>query len=99
MKNKKLNTEKYANIDSYIIRIYDQDLCSDWIDKGGYEIPKKYINKNDLIKDLKINGLEIVQYTFSFFGSCYFFEVKGEYKGNIEYEKINTNPADFCWSV
>ena len=105
MEHENLNTEETANSDvgavsgSYIIRIYDQDLCSDWVDKGGYETPNKYINKNDLIEDLKCNGLEIVQFAFSSFGSCYFFEVKGQYKGNIEYQKLNTKPVDFCWSV
>lgn len=84
---------------SYIIRIYDQDLCGGWIDKGGYKTPNNYLNKNELIKDLQFNGLQIVKWTFSFFGDCYFFEVKGQYKGSVKYKKIDTKPVDFCWSV
>jgi len=42
--------QEYTN-SSYIIRIYDQNLCIDWIDKGGtiktflstYP-PEKYVN-------------------------------------------------------
>ena len=84
---------------SYIIRIYDQDLCFDWVDKGGYKTPNKYINKKELIEDLKNNGLEIIQFAFSSFGACYFFEVKGEYKGKIKNQKLDTKAVDFCWSV
>ena len=82
---------------SYIIRIYDQDLCSDWVDRGGYSTPNRYINKKELIEDLKSNGLQIVQFAFSSLGACYFFEVKGEYEGNVEYQKLDTKSEDFCW--
>ena len=104
MEHENLNTEEPANSDlgavsgSYIIRIYDQDLCSDWIDRGGYLTPNKYISKKELVEDLKANGLKIVQFTFSSFGACYFFEVKGRYKGSIEYQKLDTKAVDFCWS-
>jgi hypothetical protein len=84
---------------SYIIRIYDQDLCGDWVDKGACKTPSKYISKNDLIKDLKCNGLEIIKFSFSSFGACCFFEVKGQYKGDIKYQKLDTKAVDFCWSV
>lgn len=81
----------------YIIRIYDMDLCSDWVSwKGGARVPKKYISRNELIKDLNDNGLTIHKYTFSLLGDCYFFEVSGEYTGKIEYERI---PCNFCWRV
>lgn len=105
MKNETSNKQETANSDlgtvsgSYIIRIYDQDLCSEWIDRGGYKTPNKYLSKKELIEDLETNGLEIVQFAFSSFGACYFFEVKGEYNGNVEYEKLETRAVDFCWSV
>ena len=84
---------------SYIIRIYDQDLCSDWTYKNGLGTPKKYINKKELIENLKSNGLEIVQFAFSSFGACYFFEAKGKYKGKIEYQTLETKAKDFNWHV
>lgn len=79
--------------DTYYIRIYEQDLCSDWIDIGVGRIPNKYIRKDDLIKDLKDNGLTIIQYTYSSFGGCYFFEVKGVYVGEVTYDVLETTPS------
>jgi len=84
---------------SYIIRIYEQDLCFDWVDKEGYKTPNKYINKKELIEDLKNNGLEIIQFAFSSVGACYFFEVNGEYKGKIENQKLDTKEVYLSWSV
>ena len=101
--NKGLNNKKQSTINgvgsSYIIRIYDQDLCSEWIDKGGCSTPKNYINKNELLENLKSNGLEILKFAFSSFGACYFFEVKGNYVGDIEFQKLDTKANDFDWHV
>lgn len=94
--NHKAEIEYYG---SYIIRIYDQSLCIDWIDKGGYSVPKKYITKKELVEDLKNSGLKIIKFSFSSFSSCYFFEVEGEYKGKIDYQKLDINAKDFCWDV
>ena len=91
--------KKIIQVSSYIIRIFDQDLCIDWLDMGRYKIPNRYISKEEFLADLKDNGLEIVRFAFSSFGACYFFEVKGEYKGSIKYEKLETKAEDFCWSV
>lgn len=102
-KTNKENETKQCTIpsvgSSYIIRIYDQDLCSDWIYRSGLGTPKKHIGKIELIENLKSNGLEIVQFAFSSFGACYFFEVIGEYIGNIEFEKLETKANDFDWHV
>jgi hypothetical protein len=93
-------TMKNETTDSYIIRIYQQDLCIRWIDRGGYQTPSKCISQAELIEDLKKNGLEIVKFTYSTYGGCYFFEVKGKYSGNIEFQKLDIKAIDFfCKSV
>ena len=100
--NKKTETKQCTILSvfgSYIIRIYDQDLCSDWTYKNGVGTPNKYIDKKELIENLKNNGLEIVQFAFSSFGACYFFEVKGDYIGDIEFQKLETKVNDFNWHV
>ena len=98
MKIKKV-IEKPQGNDSYMIRIYDQDLCSDWKWNNGIGTPDKHIGRKELIKDLKTNGLNIIGFTFSSFGACYFFEVEGNYNGNIDYQKLVIKPNDFCWDV
>jgi hypothetical protein len=84
---------------TYIIRIYDQDLCIGWIDKGGYFTPQKHIDGKELLKNLKENGLKVIKFAFSSIGSCYFVEVKGTYKGSLEFSKLETKANDFNWNV
>jgi hypothetical protein len=86
-------------MESYIIRVYSQDLDREIIFKNGIGKPCKYINADELLHDLKINGLRIIQYAFSTFGACYFFEVNGIYKGDIKNEIIDTKPSHFNWNV
>ena len=101
--NNELNNKKQCTINgvgsSYVIRIYDQDLCSGWIDKGGYSTPQKHIDGKELLKNLKENGLEVIKFAFSSFGACYFIEVKGTYKGSIDFSKLETKANDFDWHV
>ena len=104
MKNtKELNTKKQCDIhvvgSSYIVRVSDQELCSGWIDKGGYSTPEKYIDGNGLLKDLKQNGLEVLKVVFSDFGACYFLEVRGNYIGSIGIVKLDTLAKNFDWNV
>ncbi len=84
---------------SYIIRIYEQDLCSDWVYTGGVGRPNNYINQEGLVKDLKDNGLSIIKYVFSHFGDCYFFEVEGIYTGIITIDHLSTTSSSFDWSL
>lgn len=78
-----------TNVNSYIIRIYDQDL------DGIIE----YMNTSELYDNLKNNGLEIIKSAHSSFGACFFFEVTGEYTGKLSIQKIDDAPEDFCWDV
>ena len=80
-----IETVKY---ESYIIRIYDQDLCSDWIDRGSFKTPNNYINRDQLFQDLQDHGLKILNSTFDQIGACYLIEVKGSYSGEIVYEIV-----------
>ena len=47
------------------------------------------INNYEMIKDLQDNGLQILEYYYNSMGACYFFKVKGEYKGKIEFDKVD----------
>lgn len=77
------------NNETYIIRLYSQDLCEKWELINGVEYCKKSLTEKELIDNLKANGLEIIKYKFSSYGSCYLFKVKGEYTGNINFEKTD----------
>lgn len=84
---------------SHIIKVYEQDLCSNWINKNGYYVPKEYIDAKQLIKNLEENGLKVLKFTYSLFSNCYFIEVIGEYNGNIEMQKLHTHVSEFEWNV
>lgn len=92
-----MERKEKEKMDNYIIRIYDQDLCSEWERNGCLSIAGKYISKIELIEDLKNNGLKIIRFGFSNLGACYFFEVQGEYNGDIKYQKLDIKPECFDW--
>ena len=70
-------------VNSYMIRVDCEDLLS----------------KKEMLENLETNGLKIVKFALSSFGNCYFFEVIGEYLGEIKINKLDTKSCDFCWSV
>ena len=73
-----------ANIKTKILRIYVQG----WDENLQ---PLEY---------LKSKGIEVVKYTYSNFGGCYFFEVV-DYKVDIDekIEVLDTPANKFNWSV
>lgn len=71
-----------------IIRIYQQSL------------PEYLVSSRlGLLNNLKSNGLAIEQYAYSSFGSCYFFEVKGHYTGDLDIDTLDVKPNKFNWNV
>ena len=84
-------------METRIIRIYFQDLSSDFVDMGGYYKAQKNISHDELFADLKSNGLEIIQWASSTFGALYFIEVSGTYTGSIKINETDINPKEFNW--
>jgi len=87
------------DVESYIIIVEYQDLDKGIIWKGNIGEAINTMSKEDVVKDLQNNGLEIVKSTNSSFGACYFFEVKGDYKGNIPFSKSDIKSKDFDWNI
>jgi hypothetical protein len=81
---------------TYIIRIDCQDLAGKitWINGVGHH--KNSMEYNEMIDNLKDNGLKIINLkAYSSFGACYFLEVSGKYKGEIKINILNILPSKF----
>jgi hypothetical protein len=71
-------------VNTVLIRLSDQSL----FEKGGYELgARKYVESL---------GMQVVQYSHSSFGACYFMEVENFIEDSDSiYEKMEADPKTF----